>query len=161
MHRTLTAGGKYLALAFVSGGVLALQITFTRIFSLMIWHHFIYLVIGVALLGGGAAGAFLAVHQWDGPTLQRCLGLLALSFGLVSVINLLGMRFVGIDPLRAAQLVWTLVGLAIYFACLFTTFFTGGLTIAAAFSRWSTMAHICISLMAMRRISSASVSSTT
>jgi len=141
MRGPLAAGGKYLALALVSGGVLALQITFTRIFSLMIWHHFTYLVIGVALLGGGAAGAFLAVHQWDGPTLQRRLGLLALSFGLASLINLVVIRFVGIDPLRAAQLAWTVVGLAIYFACLFTTFFTGGLTIAAAFSRWSTMAH--------------------
>lgn len=141
MHGTLAAGGKYLALALVSGGVLALQITFTRIFSLMIWHHFTYLVIGVALLGGGAAGTFLAVHQWDRPTLKRRLGLLALSFGMASLINLVVIRFVAIDPLRAAQLPWTIVGLAIYFACLFTTFFTGGLTIAAAFSHWSSQAH--------------------
>lgn len=141
MHGTLAAGGKYFALALVSGGVLALQITFTRIFSLMIWHHFTYLVIGVALLGGGAAGTFLAVHQWDRPTLKRRLGLLALSFGMASLINLVVIRFVAIDPLRAAQLPWTIVGLAIYFACLFTTFFTGGLTIAAAFSHWSSQAH--------------------
>ena len=141
MNGPLAAGGKYLGLALVSGGVLALQITFTRIFSLMIWHHFTYLVIGVALLGGGAAGAFLAAHQWDGPTLKRRLGLLALSFSLAGLINLAAIRFVAIDPLRAAQLAWTVVGLAIYFACLFTTFFTGGLTIAAAFSGWSTSAH--------------------
>ncbi len=141
MRGTLIAGGKYLALALVSGGVLALQITVTRIFSLIIWHHFTYLVIGVALLGGGAAGAFLAVRQWDGPTLKRRLGLLALSFSLASLLNLAAMRFVAIDPLRAAQLPWTIAGLAIYFACLFTTFFTGGLSIAAAFSHWSTRSH--------------------
>jgi len=132
---------KYLGLALVSGGVLALQITFTRIFSLMIWHHFTYLVIGVAMLGGGAAGTFLAVRQWDAATLKARLGLLAVSFSLVSLLNLLAIRFVAIDPLRAAQLAWSLVGLGIYFACLFATFFTGGLTIAAIFSRWVEQAH--------------------
>lgn len=46
---------KFFGLAIVAGSVLALQVTFTRIFSLMIWHHFTYLVIGVALLGGSPA----------------------------------------------------------------------------------------------------------
>lgn len=132
---------KYIALSLVSGGVLALQIAFTRIFSLMIWHHFTYLVIGVALLGGGAAGAFLAVHQWDAETLRRRVGLLAVSFSVACLSNLVVIRFVAIDPLRAAQLAWSIVGLALYFGCLFATFFTGGLTIAAVFSRWSGHAH--------------------
>lgn len=133
--------GKYVGLALISGCVLALQITFTRIFSLMIWHHFTYLVIGVALLGGGAAGTFLAVQQWDGAKLQRRLGLLAVIFGLITLVNLAAMRFIAIDPLRAAQLVQSIIGLGIYFTCLFATFFTGGLTIAAIFSRWAQQAH--------------------
>lgn len=132
---------KYIALSLVAGSVLALQIAFTRIFSLMIWHHFTYLVIGVAMLGGGAAGAFLAVRQWGAETLSRRLGWLAISFCLASLSNLVVIRFVAIDPLRAAQLAWSIVGLGIYFACLFATFFTGGLTIAAIFSRWSSHAH--------------------
>jgi hypothetical protein len=132
---------KYLGLALVSGCVLALQITFTRIFSLMIWHHFTYLVIGVALLGGGAAGTFLAVQQWSAAQLQRRVGLLAVIFSLTALANLVAMRYVAIDPLRAAQLVQSIIGLAIYFACLFATFFSGGLAIAAIFSRWAQQAH--------------------
>ncbi|NJO00148.1 MAG: hypothetical protein HC875_41575 [Anaerolineales bacterium] len=46
------AVSKYLGLALISASVLALQVIFTRIFSIMIWHHFTYLVVGVALLGG-------------------------------------------------------------------------------------------------------------
>lgn len=46
---------RYLGLALISASILALQVTFTRIFSIMIWYHFTYLVVGVALLGGGAA----------------------------------------------------------------------------------------------------------
>ncbi len=132
---------KYLGLALVSGGVLALQIAFTRIFSLMIWHHFTYLVIGVALLGGGAAGTFLAVRQWDVATIRARIGLLAVLFSLVSLLNLVAIGTVAIDPLRSTQLAWAIVGLGIYFACLFATFFTGGLTIAAIFSRWVDQAH--------------------
>jgi hypothetical protein len=132
---------KYAGLALVSASVLALQVTFTRIFSLIIWHHFTYLVIGVALLGGGAAGTFLAVRQWPLEALRRRIGLLAMLFSLSILLNLLAIRFVGIDPLRASQFLWTLLGLAIYFACLFTTFFTGGLTIAAIFSVWARQAH--------------------
>ncbi len=131
----------YLGLALVSGGVLALQVTFTRIFSLMIWHHFTYLVIGVAMLGGGAAGTFLAVRQWSPATLKSRIGTLAMLFSLCSLVNLLAIRFVAIDPLRAAQIVQTIFGLAIYFGCLFATFFIGGLTIAAIFSRYVEQSH--------------------
>lgn len=131
----------YAGLALVSGGALALQVTFTRIFSLMIWHHFTYLVIGVALLGGGAAGTFLAVRQWPRELLVRRIGLLAALFSLCCLLNLIALRFVVVDPLRSAMLVQSLFGLAIYFACLFATFFTGGLTVAAIFSCWTEEAH--------------------
>lgn len=133
--------GKYLGLTLLSGSILALQITFTRIFSLMIWHHFTYMVIGIALLGGGAAGTFLAVRRWGPAKLQQRLGTLALLFSLASLSNLIAITTIAIDPLRAAQLGWAIIGLGIYFICLFSTFFTGGLVIAAIFGRWAGAAH--------------------
>ncbi|PJF46047.1 MAG: hypothetical protein CUN48_15785, partial [Candidatus Thermofonsia Clade 3 bacterium] len=69
-------------MALISASVLALQVIFTRIFSIMIWHHFTYLVVGVALLGGGAAGVFLAVRQWRHEVIRARLGPLALAFSL-------------------------------------------------------------------------------
>lgn len=124
---------RYAGLALVSGGVLALQVIFTRIFSLMIWHHFTYLVIGVALLGGGAAGTYLVVRNWSAEKLERRLGKLAAVFGLSILLTLVIVLLLPFDPLRASNLPRTLLGLTAYFAALFTTFFLGALTIVAVF----------------------------
>ena len=131
----------YLGVALVSASVLALQVIFTRIFSIMIWHHFTYLIVGVALLGGGAAGVFLAVRHWRHEVIRRRLGPLALAFSLSTLAMLAIITFVHFDPLRTDDLLWTLVGLAIYFAGLFATFMLGGLVIAGAFSVYSHAAH--------------------
>jgi hypothetical protein len=58
--------------ALVSGAALLAEIAFTRIFSIALWHHFAYLVVGLALLGFGAAGARMtarggALLPRDGP----------------------------------------------------------------------------------------------
>ena len=131
----------YAGVAMVSACVLALQVILTRIFSIMIWHHFTYLVVGVALLGGGAAGVLLAVRRWKRPVIQRRLGLLALAFSLSVIAMLAIISLVHFDPLSADGIVRTLIGLAIYFAALFVTFLLGGLVIAGAFSVGSQYAH--------------------
>lgn len=132
---------RYWGLAVISGSVIALQVIFTRIFSIMIWHHFTYLVIGVALLGGGAAGTALAVRQWNEAKLERRLGMLAVAFSFSILVNLLAMAMIEFDPLRARQIVQTILGLTVYFITLFATFFLGGLVIAGAFSLWVQHAH--------------------
>ena len=132
---------KYLGLAFITAGILALQVTFTRIFSIMIWHHFTYLVIGVAMLGGGASGVFLAMRRWSGEKIAQRLGILSIMFSVMIMFNLIVMDSIGIDPLRGSQIVQTLIGLAIYFFCLFATFFLGGLIVACVFSLWVHSAH--------------------
>jgi SAM-dependent methyltransferase len=42
--------------------VLALQVTLTRVFSFITFHHFSYLVISIAMLGFGAAGTWLTTR---------------------------------------------------------------------------------------------------
>lgn len=132
---------RYLGLALVTASILALQVTFTRIFSIMIWHHFTYLIIGVALLGGGASGTFLAVRAWDAAKLERRLGKLVVAYSLAVLLNLAIIGSVAIDPLRGSQIVQTLIGLALYFAGLFTTFFLGGLIVSGVFTLWHKEAH--------------------
>jgi hypothetical protein len=50
-----------LAVALVSAGALAYEVLLTRLFSIVQWHHYAYMVISIALLGYGASGAFLAL----------------------------------------------------------------------------------------------------
>jgi hypothetical protein len=42
---------------------IAYQIALMRVFSVAQWHHFAYMIIGMAMLGFGAAGAALAVFR--------------------------------------------------------------------------------------------------
>jgi hypothetical protein len=132
---------RYVGLALVTASILALQITFTRVFSIMIWHHFTYLIIGVALLGGGASGTFLAVRGWSAATLERRLGRLVIGYSLMVLLNLAIIGGIAIDPLRGSQIVQTLIGLAIYFVGLFTTFFLGGVIVSGVFTIWHKEAH--------------------
>lgn len=132
---------RYIGLALITASILALQVTFTRMFSIMIWHHFTYLIIGVALLGGGAAGTFLAVREWDIATIGRRLGKLVIVYSLTILFNLVIVGSVAIDPLRGSQIVQTLIGLAIYFFSLFATFFLGGLVVSSVFTLWYKEAH--------------------
>lgn len=46
--------------ALVSAAALLLQIVLTRIFSVVQWHHFAFMAVGLGLLGFGASGTALA-----------------------------------------------------------------------------------------------------
>ncbi|MHB9097714.1 MAG: polyamine aminopropyltransferase [Syntrophales bacterium] len=59
---------RHLALATISGAVIAYQLALMQILSLVQWHHFASLIIAVALLGFGAAGTCLALLR---PWLMR------------------------------------------------------------------------------------------
>ena len=57
-----------LGLLFLSMSVLLLEVCLTRVFSIVSWYHFGYLIIGVALLGFSAAGSYLTARQNDPRT---------------------------------------------------------------------------------------------
>ena len=50
-------------MALISATALAYEILLTRLFSIVQWHHFAYMVISIALLGFGASGTFLALKS--------------------------------------------------------------------------------------------------
>src|SRR5512147_2216182 len=53
------------AIALLSAATLGYEILLTRLFSIIQWHHFAYMMISVALLGYGAAGSFVALaRRW-------------------------------------------------------------------------------------------------
>ncbi len=52
-----------LAIFLISAITLAYEVLLTRLFSIIQWHHFAYMIISIALLGYGASGSFLMVFQ--------------------------------------------------------------------------------------------------
>lgn len=141
LNSNLSGFYKYLGLGLISASVLALQVIYTRIFSITIWHHFTYLIIGLALLGGGAGGTFLAIKQWNEDKLANRLGGIAVLYSISILSSLLVISVVGFDPLRRSEMYLTLLGLVLYFIALFFMFSLGGICISGVFRLWSKDAH--------------------
>ena len=93
------------ALAVISGSALAYEILLMRLFSIIQWHHFAYMIISLALLGYGVSGVFLALNR------DR----LARSFPWAIMTNLLLFSFSAPAcfllaqqiPFNPAEILWT------------------------------------------------------
>lgn len=90
----------HFGLFLLSASVLALEIALTRIFSLMLWSHYTFLVISTAILGFGAAGALLAVRKWepDAEESQRFLARNCQLFAISIVAMLMLVTRLHVDP---------------------------------------------------------------
>ena len=51
------------AVAIISASALAYEVLLMRLFSIIQWHHFAYMMISLALLGYGVSGVFLALNR--------------------------------------------------------------------------------------------------
>ena len=70
--RLRTAGGAgppVIAVALIPAAALAYEILLMRLFSIVLWHHFAYMIISLALLGYGALVAMTrsAIEQRFAP----------------------------------------------------------------------------------------------
>jgi len=129
-----------IGIALTSTAVLNLEIALTRIFSVMMWYHFAFMAISLALLGSGAAGVWLYLAQRRFPperTPER-LALLATAFSLAAVGCLVLYMRLPFDVQTMDQGVdWAAAGwLALTYLLLAVPFFFGGATIALAVSRF-------------------------
>src|SRR4026207_2035812 len=57
------AAPPVIAIALISAAARAFEILLMRLFSVILWHHFAYMIISLALLGWGASGAMLTLAQ--------------------------------------------------------------------------------------------------
>src|SRR5207249_7377286 len=86
--------------ALLSAAALGYEILLMRMFSIIQWHHFAYMMISVALLGYGAAGTFVAVFQRALlPRFSRVFVGGAALFGVTAVASFLLDQPVGFNPL--------------------------------------------------------------
>jgi SAM-dependent methyltransferase len=79
--------GLPLSIAMISGASIAYEILLMRLFSIIQWHHFAYMIISLALLGYGVSGVFLALNRNRlAAQFQQVFPLSILLFGLTAPI---------------------------------------------------------------------------
>jgi spermidine synthase len=81
----------FLGIFLITLSTLVLQITLTRVFSAVLWYHFAFLAISVALFGSGAAGqwVYLSKRPYDAGSIRKRLQLAGLLFSLSVPISFL------------------------------------------------------------------------
>src|SRR5678809_1450384 len=63
--------------------VILFEIALTRVFAIMMWHHFTYMVISIGLLGFGASGSLLTATRLGNRELaDRLLVWTSLAYGV-------------------------------------------------------------------------------
>lgn len=99
----MTRHGRPLAVALISASTLAYEVLLVRIFAIEQFHHFAYMAIGVAMLGFGASGTFLALAVPGRERAERWFTWAAL---LTPVALVASAALVNRVPLDATQLPW-------------------------------------------------------
>jgi hypothetical protein len=131
-----------LGVLLVSMSILTLEIILTRIFSVMMWYHFAFMVISLAMLGSGAAGVwiYLAPGRFPPEKVHQRLILLACLFSVATALALILYLRIPFDLDRAireeglttANLGW----LSLIYLNFTVPFLLGGATIALAMSHF-------------------------
>src|SRR5450432_4097141 len=80
-ERTLLAG-----LALTSFSALLLELALTRLFSVVLFYHFAFLAISIALLGLGAGGVFAHLRKnWLGQWSTRSVAAATCTLGAIVI----------------------------------------------------------------------------
>jgi len=128
----------YFSVALISGAALAYEILLMRLFSIIQWHHFSYMIIGLALLGYGFSGTFVSIFQhWLQLRYKYVYLASLLLFGLTSVASFM---FAQALPFNAELILWDyrqVVYLLAIFLLLSLPFFFAATAICLAFMQYS------------------------
>ena len=99
-----TATPPLLAVFILSAAGLAYEILLVRLFSIIHWHHFAFMVISIALLGYGASGSFITVFRrrlldnYDSVFIVNTI-----LFGLSAIACLIAVQQL---PFNALEILW-------------------------------------------------------
>lgn len=131
-----------LALALLSAAALGYELLLMRLLSIILWHHFAYMMISVALLGYGAAGALVAFAR---PVLLRhfmpAFVAGALLFGATAMACFAIAQLVAFNPLEILWEPSQPLRLLLLYLLLFVPFFCAATSVCLVFSRFDTQVH--------------------
>jgi hypothetical protein len=127
---------RYIGIFFLSLATLMFQVSFIRILSIASWHHFVWMVLSISLLGYAASGNLLIMYprlqQMNlDQALMRITALFSVSIPLCYILS----NQIPFDPARLAWDRFQPLYVSIYYFILAIPFLLSGLTIALAFEK--------------------------
>lgn len=127
----------YASVALLSAAALAYEILLMRLFAIVQWHHFAYLMISAALLGYGASGAFLALcgRRLEACFAQAFVGFASL-FGVAAVACFALAQSVAFNPLELPWDATQTPRLGAIYLLLLLPFFCVATCVCLAFQRF-------------------------
>jgi hypothetical protein len=127
----------FLGLSLVAGSIIILQVSLTRVFAILMWHHLTYMVVSIAMLGFGAAGSLLTASVQGRDTRFSATTATWLSAGYgVAVIGALFLATkIPLDTLALVTDRSNFVRLAAIYAILFVPFLLGGAVVGLVLTR--------------------------
>ncbi|MDO8292612.1 MAG: SAM-dependent methyltransferase [Gallionella sp.] len=131
----------YIAIGLLSACMLAYEVLLTRLFSIVLWHHFAYMIISAAMLGYGASGALLALLK--DKIAQHLNGVYVLSSAALALLMPAAFLLAQQIPFNPLELLWDktqpVMLLGIYLLVMLP-FFCGGLGAGLVFSSFGKQA---------------------
>lgn len=143
-QRRMTSLGA--GLFFTSAAILMLEICLTRVFSVMMWYHFAFFTISVALFGFAAAG--LTVHLKPKTfTAERALRQAGLFAALLAIAAPVCFSLLALNPkqgaltgsltmlgeLNAGLTILAFIGVIVLFVTAVLPFYFGGMILSIVF----------------------------
>lgn len=126
-----------IAISVISAAIITYEILLMRLYSIVQWHHFAFMMISIALLGFGISGSFLALTR--GWLLQRFLVAWQASAILFGVTAVLAFALAQRVPFNPLQITWEprqLLFLGETYLLLVVPFFFGANCIGLAFAKF-------------------------
>ncbi|TSA50511.1 MAG: SAM-dependent methyltransferase, partial [Nitrosomonadales bacterium] len=124
----------FIAIGLLSACVLAYEVLLTRLFSIVLWHHFAYMIISAAMLGYGASGTALTLlKEKIAPHFDRVYVMAAMALACLMPVAFMLAQQVPFNPL---ELLWDktqIAKLLAVYMLMMLPFFCGGLGIGLAF----------------------------
>jgi len=126
-------GLRYLGVFLLSAATIMLQVSYTRIFSVTLWYHFVWMVVSIALLGYAVSGTLLSVYpKLLSMDFDHMLTITSALFSMSSLLSYIASNYIPFDPSRLAWDQFQLLYIVAYYIILSVPFILSGLAVAQA-----------------------------
>ncbi|HTQ80541.1 MAG TPA: hypothetical protein VMM92_11130, partial [Thermoanaerobaculia bacterium] len=126
----------YAGMFLAAMSALLLEVALTRVFAVLMWHHFAFMIVSLALLGFGAAGSLLTALKITERKIDpfHRLAFFSASFGLLIILAFFLVTKIRVDVIELVQHPMNILALMVAYVVLSVPFLFCGLTIGSSLS---------------------------